>query len=598
MSTPFSTNNPGIGGLDELTAAEEALIAGIANYGTAGQLLAVNGTEDGVEWVDPSASSGEVTAASNFGADNSVIRSDGTLKGIQASGLTISDTDDLSGVATLTIDASGSLIFGAVTIISDSAGTTTLSNIDAIDATTLATIKSAGNFIDGTGVATYVPFFSDTDTLTTDAHFYYNSTTDILHVHGIAGDATDGLLIESEGGTDIGILGAANTANATWYGSHNFNVVTASRVAQFSASKTLESSSVTTTELGYLSGVTSAIQTQLNTKVTGPASATDNALVRFDSTTGKLVQNSPATLTDSGDLEITGTGADLFFGYYNSEDDTFSFNLGSGQAYISLSAPGVGAANLGETGLTITSYSAGATGNYVRLYQDSATPAPSDVVGLLYFTGEDSAGNQQDYSAIKGIISSPTTTAEAGYLVFSVTTGGTLTDKLELSSGYLAPSASDGLSLGASALMWSDLFLASGSVINFNNGDVTVTHSSNKITVDGGSIEGRIAKRVGSTTSSATPTINTDIYDEYHLTAQAADITSFTTNLSGTPVAGDSLFISVTGTAARAITWGASFENGPVALPTTTVTTTRLDVLFKWNTVTSKWRCMASGSTV
>lgn len=108
----------------------------------------------------------------------------------------------------------------------------------------------------------------------------------------------------------------------------------------------------------------------------------------------------------------------------------------------------------------------------------------------------------------------------------------------------------------------------------------------------------RITPRVGSTTSSATPTINTDNVDAYHLTAQTADITSFTTNLSGTPTDFQQLRIAVTGTAARAITWGSAFANGPVALPTTTITTTRLDVLFQYDTVTSKWRCMASGSTV
>lgn len=104
----------------------------------------------------------------------------------------------------------------------------------------------------------------------------------------------------------------------------------------------------------------------------------------------------------------------------------------------------------------------------------------------------------------------------------------------------------------------------------------------------------RITKRTGTTTSSATPTINTDNVDFYSLTAQTADITSFTTNLSGTPTEAQILWIAITGTAARAITWGSSFESSTVTLPTTTVSTNRLDVGFVWNTVTSKFRCVAS----
>lgn len=45
--------------------------------------------------------------------------------------------------------------------------------------------------------------------------------------------------------------------------------------------------------------------------VVGPGSATDNAIVRFDSTTGKLVQNSSATLDDAGALvtvKLVATG--------------------------------------------------------------------------------------------------------------------------------------------------------------------------------------------------------------------------------------------------------------------------------------------------
>lgn len=50
--------------------------------------------------------------------------------------------------------------------------------------------------------------------------------------------------------------------------------------------------------------------------VVGPASATDNAIARYDSTTGKLLQDSSATLADSGALSLTmddaGTNTVLF----------------------------------------------------------------------------------------------------------------------------------------------------------------------------------------------------------------------------------------------------------------------------------------------
>lgn len=104
----------------------------------------------------------------------------------------------------------------------------------------------------------------------------------------------------------------------------------------------------------------------------------------------------------------------------------------------------------------------------------------------------------------------------------------------------------------------------------------------------------RLTARTGTVASSATPTINTDNVDFFSITALAVDITSMTTNLSGTPTEGQTLWIAITGTAARAITWGSSFEASTIALPTTTVTTNRLDVGFIWNTVSSKWRCVGT----
>lgn len=57
-----------------------------------------------------------------------------------------------------------------------------------------------------------------------------------------------------------------------------------------------------------------ALNTNVASLVVGPSSATDNALVRFDGTTGKLIQNSSALLTDGGNILVTGVIADAVNG--------------------------------------------------------------------------------------------------------------------------------------------------------------------------------------------------------------------------------------------------------------------------------------------
>lgn len=81
--------------------------------------------------------------------------------------------------------------------------------------------------------------------------------------------------------------------------------LTADRALVSDATGNVSAAVVTSTELGYLSGATSTLQTQIDGKVTGPAAASDNAIVIYNGTTGKLVKNSLATIDGSGN--ITGT---------------------------------------------------------------------------------------------------------------------------------------------------------------------------------------------------------------------------------------------------------------------------------------------------
>ena len=51
-------------------------------------------------------------------------------------------------------------------------------------------------------------------------------------------------------------------------------------------------------------------------------------------------------------------------------------------------------------------------------------------------------------------------------------------DKLRIGSGGILPAVTDAGPLGSTSLMFPDLFLASGAVINFNAGEITLTHSA------------------------------------------------------------------------------------------------------------------------
>jgi microcystin-dependent protein len=75
--------------------------------------------------------------------------------------------------------------------------------------------------------------------------------------------------------------------------------LTASRAVVTDGSGFVSAATTTATEIGYVNGVTSAIQTQIDAKAAGAASSTDNAIARFDSTTGKVLQNSGVTIDDS-----------------------------------------------------------------------------------------------------------------------------------------------------------------------------------------------------------------------------------------------------------------------------------------------------------
>lgn len=178
----------------------------------------------------------------------------------------------------------------------------------------------------------------------------------------------------------------------------------------------------------------------------------------------------------------------------------------------------------------------------VAVFQgDRATPTNGDSA-VIALRLSDSAGNQDTVAQIQWGLGVVTSGAETGYLRFALVSSGTLTNRLDLYNTNLSPVFDDGLSLGTTSNKWSDLFLASGAVINFNNGDVTLTHSTDILTMAGGQLyvssstaASTAVVRVMNTTDNAsvvtlrlegdraTPTNNDAVYSDWVLSDSAGN---------------------------------------------------------------------------
>lgn len=209
-----------------------------------------------------------------------------------------------------------------------------------------------------------------------------------------------------------------------------------------------------------------------------------------------------------------------------------------------------------------------------------------------------------------GDVTGPASATNSAVALFDGTTGKLLQNSLVIvdtfDGSFNVPAATASVTVGdlvgSPRSETNDISPWSGTSIAMNadvtvNGDQSITGNvttAGNVTV-GGVLNSRIKQRVGSVASSATPAINTDLYDEFDITALAANITSLTTGLTGTPNNGDELVLRFkdNGTA-RTITWGASFiSSGVAALLSSTVASKTHFVKLRYDSTAAKWVCLA-----
>ena len=197
---------------------------------------------------------------------------------------------------------------------------------------------------------------------------------------------------------------------------------------------------------------------------------------------------------------------DMIFYTGHSEAATEKFRITS-QGEL-----GIGGATYGSSGDVLTSGGAGAAPTW-------ATPTVGDITSVVAGAGMTGGGtsgaatvnviggdgitaNADDVAitAAQTTITSVYNTSlkmgrDAQNLIDFATTDNKIilrvnnVDEVELVENALSPVANDGVALGTTSLGWSDLHIASAGVINWANGEMTITESdANTLTVAGGTL--------------------------------------------------------------------------------------------------------------
>jgi hypothetical protein len=217
------------------------------------------------------------------------------------------------------------------------------------------------------------------------------------------------------------------------------------------------------------------------TRTTVLASSNGGSAVSFTSGTKRVFCSRPALgalyppANDGGALGVSGTAwSDLFL----AAGGVINWNAGN----VTLAHTSNSLIASGCT--TFLQSTSGASADFLTERTD--THGSNVACGRFQAYGRDSAGNSQLYAQFNGFCSNATNGAEAGEMRFGVAVAGSLTNTMILTGTALTPFSSDGTALGTTSSMWSDLFLASGGTINWDAGDVVLTHASNNLTVSGG----------------------------------------------------------------------------------------------------------------
>ncbi len=658
---------------------------------------------------------GKIIAGSNISIENrgtdTVINSTASGSGgqvntvVAGTGISVDSTDPVNPIVTSTItqytdelaqDAVGGIVANS-TFVSTAYNDTTPSITSSLSATgtpsastflrgdnTWATPAGSGDVSKvGTPVNNQVAVWTGDGTVEGDVDLTFDTTTNTLgvgligldgrvQVHAVKSDASDGLLIEASNGTDVGILGVGNTANATWYGSHN---IEGGQVA-------IGKDSTTLGKVKLYGNTSGDVTIQPN------AVAGTGIVLTAPATTGTIALTSQlhdaVTVADTAEIDLTLTGQQISASLVASSIDETkldaSVNASLDLADTALQSSAIGVSVQGYSSVLANTTASYTTADETKVDHITVTQAVNlDQMELDIAALANGMVYKGDWDASAGTFPGAGA-AQAGWFYY-VSIAGTV-DSVAFAVGDNIVATVDNASATVYAANWSkhdqtdavqsvagrtgavtltlaDITDVTASVTELNyidgvtsaiqtqlNGkQSTITFGTGVQTALGVNIgsagapvlfNGALGTPTSGTLTNATGlpaasivagTLGTGAYtmdtslsvpQMYNAdraiaaSGNAATVTrtyrnnvvtnnsaaTLTITMSTTSAtAGDMLLVQVLDFSgvAQTITW-VNTENSTVAVPTTSNGSTTLPVTvgFKWNALTSKWRCIAS----
>lgn len=183
--------------------------------------------------------------------------------------------------------------------------TTSITGIIKGNGTAMSAAVAGTDYVAPSALASYVPYTGATGNVDLGAN--------ALITDKITSDSSGGLILENSSGGDVLHIGNGGGVNATAYGGWNFDGATADTIASFGASKTLSSLSTATypslAELSYVKGVTSAIQTQIDGKLTTSLTSARIFVGNGSNVATGVAMSGDATLANTGAITVSSASA-------------------------------------------------------------------------------------------------------------------------------------------------------------------------------------------------------------------------------------------------------------------------------------------------